>query len=105
MGVEEFGKDGAVQGAEGGPVFGDGVRVRVGRRGRVEGKTVGLPARETAVEDRDLVVTKVLRASTPNLRQFSLWPPLRAPDLAADSPRPVMRAADVPCGLGKLGEN
>ena len=62
--VEEFGKDGAVQGAEGGTVFGDGVRVRVRGRGRVEGKAVGLPARETAVEDRDLVVTKVLRAQS-----------------------------------------
>lgn len=88
MGVEEFGKDGTVQGAEGGTVFGDGVRVRVGRRGRVEGKTVGLPARETAVEDRDLVVTKVLRAFTRNDRQFSFWPLLYSrPGSAANPPR------------------
>ena len=89
--VEEFGKDGAVQGAEGGTVFGDGVRVRVGGRGRVEGKPVGLPARETAVEDRDLVVTKVLRAATPNFCQLSLASLPRGL-VAANSSPPKLRS-------------
>lgn len=107
VGVEEFGKDGAVQGAEGGTVFGDGVRVRVGWRGRVEGKTIRLPARETAVEDRDLVVTKVLRAATPKFCQLSLASLSRGL-VAANSPPPelrsvvFMRASDVPCRVGML---
>lgn len=91
VGVEEFGKDGAVQGAQGGTVFGDGVRVRVRWRGRVEGKTVGLPARETAVEDRDLVVTKVLRAATPNFCQLSLASLPRGL-VAANSSPPKLRS-------------